>query len=126
MTEQENGYKIRSFTDLRAWKEGHKLVLAIYSTTDRFPMKEQFGLSTQMRRAAVSITSNIAEGFCRSTAKDKRQYYIRAEGSLIELQNQLLIAWDVGYTNDDAFRKNAHQTVSVHKLINGLKRIKDL
>lgn len=117
--------KIKSFTDLRAWREAHQLVLMIYRATESFPAKEQFGLTIQMRRAAVSITSNIAEGFCRSTAKDKRQYYIRSEGSLIELQNQSLIARDIAYLSGEVFGEIANQTVNVHKLINGLKRVVD-
>lgn len=67
----ESKDKIRTFSDLNAWKEGHKLVLEIYRITEKFPNKEQFGLISQMRRAAVSITSNIAEGFSRNTSKDK-------------------------------------------------------
>lgn len=117
--------KITSFTDLYAWKEGHKLVLKIYETTEHFPQKEIFGLTSQMRRAAVSITSNIAEGFSRNTNKDKCQLYMIAQGSLTELQNQLLIARDIGYIKEEDFRGIAEQTVTVNKLINGLKRIRD-
>ena len=60
-----NGSKIQSFTDLNTWKEGHRLVLMIYEITKEFPREEMFGLNNQLRRAAVSITSNIAEGFSR-------------------------------------------------------------
>lgn len=70
--------KIKSFTDLRAWREGHKLVLMIYKETENFPSKEIFSLTNQMRRAAISITSNIAEGFSRNTAKEKYQFYSMA------------------------------------------------
>ena len=117
--------KIKSFTDLNAWKEGHKLVLMIYKNTDAFPQKEVFGLTNQMRRSVVSITSNIAEGFSRATDKDKVQFYSIAQGSLTELQNQLLIARDVGYIKEEIFREIANQTITVSKLINGLKRIRN-
>lgn len=119
------GDKIRSFTDLFSWKEGHKLVLLVYSCTENFPNKEIFGLTNQMRRAAVSVTSNIAEGFSRKTTKEKLQFYSMAYGSLTELQNQLIIARDVKYLNKDVFKKVADQTVVVAKLLNGLKRIKN-
>ena len=67
--------KIKSFVDLDAWKEGHKLVLVIYNLTKAFPHEEAFGLNSQMRRCAVSITSNIAEGFSRQSYKEKIQFY---------------------------------------------------
>lgn len=117
--------KIKSFTDLYAWQEGHRLVLVIYNLTDKFPKKEIFGLSNQIRRASVSVTSNIAEGFSRSTNKDKAQFYSMALGSLTEVQNQLIIARDVGYMSKNDFLKVAEKTISVAKLINGLKRIKN-
>lgn len=119
----KNG-KITSFTDLFAWKEGHKLVLMIYRATDVFPPKEQFGLISQMRRAALSVTSNIAEGFSRATVNDKVQFYTISQGSLTERQNQLLVAKDVEYLQNDDFKMIADQTVIVNKLINGLRRIK--
>lgn len=89
--------KITSFTKLNAWKEGHTLVLIIYRTTKIFPKEEFFGLINQMRRCSVSITSNIAEGFSRNSWKEKLQFYSMVLGSLTELQNQLIIARDVGY-----------------------------
>ncbi len=115
-----NNEKIKSFTDLEAWKEGHKLVLMIYETTKRFPKEEIFGLINQLRRAAVSITSNIAEGFSRKTSKDKNHFYLISLGSLTETQNQILVAKDVKYLNQEDFNKIAQQTVLVSKLINGL------
>lgn len=112
--------KITNFKDLYAWQEGHKLVLLIYKITEQFPPKEQFGLTNQMRRAAVSVTSNIAEGFSRRSYKDKSQFYSMSLGSLTELQNQLLVAKDIGYLGASAFEKTSDQTITVSKLINGL------
>lgn len=112
--------KITSFTQLIAWKKGHKLVLKIYSLTDNFPEKERFGLTSQLRRAAVSITSNIAEGFYRSSKLEKRQFYLISLGSVGEIQNQLMIARDIGYIDNENFSKAAVESVVVHKLINGL------
>lgn len=116
----ENKDKIHSFTDLDAWKEGHKLVLTIYQVTKNFPKEEIFGLINQIRRCAVSITSNIAEGFSRQSFKEKVQFYSMALGSLTELQNQLLIAKDVKYLPVDEFQEIADLTIKVHKIINGL------
>lgn len=112
--------KIRSFTDLEVWKRGHALVIAIYKITQTFPKEEQFGLTNQIRRASVSITSNIAEGFSRNSYKDKVQFYRVALGSLTEVQNQLLIAKDVGYLSSEKFEEIVAQTVIISKLCNGL------
>ncbi len=112
--------KIKSFTDLNAWKEGHRLVLMIYEITKGFPKEEVFGLIPQIRRCAVSITSNIAEGFSRQSYKEKVRFYSIALGSTTELQNQLLIAKDVGYITQEKFQNIAKQSVKVHKITNGL------
>lgn len=114
--------KIRSFTDLDAWKEGHKLVLMTYKITRSFPKEEIFSLVNQMRRCVVSITSNIAEGFSRKSAKEKEQFYAISRGSLTELQNQLLISRDVGYIGNETFQEIANQTVKVQKILSGLTR----
>lgn len=116
----ENGAKIQSFTGLIAWQEGHKLVLMVYKATKNFPKEEMFGIVNQMRRAVISITSNIAEGFSRKTLKDKNNFYSMARGSLTEIQNQLIASRDIGYMSKDDFNHIAEQTVLVHKLINGL------
>ncbi len=114
------GDKIKSFTDLNAWKEGHRLVIMIYDITKKFPKEELFGLVNQLRRCAVSITSNIAEGFGRQGGREKIQFCFIARGSVIELQNQILVARDVGYITDSEFKEVADQSVIVHKLVNGL------
>lgn len=111
---------IVSFTDLQAWKEGHRLVLLIYKITKEFPKEELFGLTSQMRRSAVSITSNIAEGFSRNSRKEKVQFYATALGSTTELQNQLLIARDVEYLSKEDFNLAANLSVVVAKITNGL------
>ena len=112
--------KIRTFTDLNAWKEGHILVLIIYKETKSFPKEEVFGLVSQMRRCVVSITSNIAEGFSRQSYREKAQFYSMAQGSVTELQNQLLVARDIGLITNERFQEIAKQSIKVHKIINGL------
>jgi four helix bundle protein len=112
--------KIRDFTDLNAWKEGHVLVLMIYKITKNFPKEEMFGIISQMRRSAVSITSNIAEGFGRQSYKEKVYFYYLAQGSLIELKNQVIICKDIQYINNDIFNEITNQANLAHKLLQGL------
>ena len=112
--------KIKSFRDLSSWQEAHKLVIMIYNITKNFPKQEMFGIISQMRRAAVSISSNIAEGFSRQTYKDKVQFYFMGQGSLTELQNQLLIAKDLRYLKEKDYNETINQSIKVQKLINGL------
>ncbi len=111
--------KIRSFTDLIVWQEGHKLVILVYMTTKKFPREELYSLTDQMRRAVSSITANIAEGFGRQTYKEKLQYYFQAQGSLTELKNFILIAKDVGYLEENDFKKLADQSNLTHQLLQG-------
>lgn len=118
---------IQSFTDLKTWQQAHKLVIAIYRMTKEFPREEQFALGDQLRRAAVSITLNIAEGFSRQYSKEKVQFYRTALASLAEIQNQILIAKDVGYISPNTFKEAADLSVIVSKLLNGLiKKTKTL
>ncbi len=113
-------HKIVKFTDLNAWKEGHRVVLQIYSLTRHFPKEEMFGLTNQMRRCVVSITSNIAEGFSRQTYKEKAQFYSISLGSVTELQNQSIISRDVGYISNEDFSQVEFRLTTLHKIINGL------
>ena len=112
--------KIAEFTDLESWKQSHILVLLTYKITSKFPYHEKLALSSQMQRAAVSITSNIAEGFGRQTLKEKIQFYFLAHGSLTELKNQLIIAKDLGYTNETTFQEATEQLITSQKLLRGL------
>ncbi len=111
---------MKSFMDLNAWKEGHKLVLEIYKLSKEFPKEEVFALVSQIRRAVVSITSNLAEGFSRNSYKEKSQFYSIALGSLTEIQSQLFIAKDINYISKEKFDSITAQTIIVSKLINGL------
>ncbi len=119
-----NKNKIESFTDLYACKVEHELVMLIYKETENFPKKETFYLVSQMRRAIISITSNIAEGFSHNSPKEKFQFYNITQESTTELQNQILIARDVDYINRNVFNNIAQQTITVAKLLYGLKKIK--
>ena len=112
--------KIRDFTDLKVWQEGHKLVLLVYKTTRGFPREETYSLIDQMRRAVSSITSNVAEGFGRQTYKEKIQFYYIAQGSLTELKNQLFISKDIGYVENEDFLRLESQLRSTHQLLQGL------
>ena len=113
---------IKNFTDLETWKQGHAFLLVVYKITKSFPADEQFELTSQLRRAVVSVTSNIAEGFSRTSYGDKAHFFTIAHGSLTEVQNQLLVARDVGYISQKGFEIIAEQSIAVHKLLNGLIR----
>lgn len=113
---------IQEFTDLNVWKVAHGLVISIYLMVRNFPKFEQYGLSDQMRRAAVSVTSNIAEGFGRQGMKEKLQFYFMAQGSLTELKNQMFVARDVGYIENDTFDQIQNQVGDVYRLLRGLMR----
>lgn len=115
----ENKVKIKSFTDLIVWQEGHKLAILIYKETKVFPKEEIYSLTNQMRRAATSVTSNIAEGFGRHTYKEKVQFYYQAQGSLTELKNQILLAHDIGYLSKDKLFTLGEQANITHQLLQG-------
>jgi four helix bundle protein len=87
----------RTFRDLVVWQKAHAFVLAVYSLTPGFPRHETYGLSMQLRRAAVSIPANIAEGFRRRGKQDKARFMNIAEGSLEECRYYLILARDLGY-----------------------------
>ena len=115
---------IRSYQDLAAWQKSYQLVLEIYGITRAFPTDERFGLTQQLRRAAVSVPSNVAEGWGRSTRSEYARYVEMARGSTYELQTQLKIASGLGYLPTD---HGIHeQAAEVERIINGLvKALKD-
>ncbi|HSX31490.1 MAG TPA: four helix bundle protein [Candidatus Saccharimonadales bacterium] len=112
--------KIASFTQLDAWKSAHVLRLSVYAMIGGFPPEERYALADQLRRAAISVGSNIAEGFSRRTAGDKAHFYTMAQGSLTEVQDQLVLARDLQYITELQFRDLADKSVVAHKLITGL------
>lgn len=118
--DQEISQSAKVFTDLRVWQKGHKIVLHIYKITKSFPREEQYGLVSQLQRAAVSITSNIAEGFGRFGDADKRRFYVMAYGSLIELHNQVLIARDIQYITAEVSLETADMIVDLQKPLSKL------
>ena len=113
-----NTDKIRTFEDLIVWKKSHDLTLEIYKITKDFPSEEKFGLVSQMRRAAVSIPANIAEGFKRRGSKDKIHFYNISQGSLGELQYYLILVKDLGFKVDLA--KINSLILEIGKMLNGL------
>ena len=92
--------KIEKFEDLDVWKKAHRLVLEIYRITKDFPIEERYCLVSQMRRSAVSIPANIAEGFKKRTLKDKSNFYNISQGSLEELRYYIILTSDLGYLRD--------------------------
>ena len=87
----------RSFRDLVVWQKAHRWVLSVYTLTAKFPKQEIYGLTAQMRRAAVSVPANISEGFRRRGKADKARFFNIAEGSLEESRYYLILAQDLGY-----------------------------
>ncbi|MFA6278860.1 MAG: four helix bundle protein [Candidatus Paceibacterota bacterium] len=112
--------KIRTFKDLNAWKKSHELVIKTYLLTKNFPKEELFGIVNQMRRAAVSIPSNIAEGFSRNSYKEKVQFYSIARGSLTELESQCLIARDLHYIASGDYSEIEDMLLQVNKILSAL------
>ena len=118
-----------SYRDLIAWKKGMQLVGAIYDATDSFPQHEIYGLTSQLRRAAVSIPSNIAEGQAHYTNRDFTRFLRLARGSLAETETQILIAQDRRYLPREHADKLIGQTDELGRvlsgLINSMKKLED-
>ena len=106
--------------DLKVWQVSVSLAVEVYALTKAFPSEEKFGLTSQMRRAAVSIPSNIAEGAARRSQKEFLQFLSIAAGSASELSTQLLISEKIGLLTDLAAEKNKAQIERVLRLIHGL------
>jgi len=113
---------IKEFTDLVVWQEGHRLAILIYTVTKSFPREEVYSLIDQTRRAASSVTANIAEGFGRNTMKDKMQFFYIARGSLTELKNHILLARDINYLSGVKSKEILDQIMQVERLLHGLIR----
>ena len=96
---------MKNFKDIVAWQRCYELTLLIYDITRRFPIEEEFGLKSQLRRAAVSTISNIAEGFKRIGKKDSIKFYNISQASLEEIKCQILLSYDLEFINMDFFKK---------------------
>jgi len=110
---------IKSFEELPVWEDSRKFANKIYNLTKKFPNKENFGLTSQITRAAVSVGSNIAEGFDRFSKKDFVRFLIIARGSISEVQNDLYIALDLKYINKNDFVEIYALAKELGKQING-------
>ncbi len=109
--------RVSHFRQLKVWQEAHKLVLMVYQVTEDYPGDERFGLVSQMRRAAVSIPANIAEGFKRRGIQDKIRFYNISEGSLEEIKYFFILSKDLGYISSDT--DLIAQSETVGRLLNG-------
>jgi len=107
---------------LIVWQKSHELVLKVYEITKGFPKDEQFGLVSQMRRAAVSVPSNIVEGKARGSSKDYKRFLLMARGSLEEVKYQLLLAKDLSYIDSSEYNHILSSADEVGRLLNGLIR----
>lgn len=112
--------KINSYKDLLVWQKSINLVEKVYLVTKIFPKDEIFGLTSQIKRSAISIPSNIAEGTGRSTRKDYLQFLHIAYGSLLELETQLLIAKNLGFAKQEEYGMLAEQILEISKMLKSL------
>ncbi|MEF9426554.1 MAG: four helix bundle protein [Candidatus Mariimomonas ferrooxydans] len=110
--------KAKSFKDLVVWQKAHEFVIKIYKITKLFPSEERFGLISQMRRSAVSIPANVAEGFVKRGIKDKNNFYNIAQGSLAELRYYLILSKDIGYLREN--KELLLEADSIGRLLNRL------
>jgi four helix bundle protein len=118
VTEEER--RGRSYKDLVAWRKAMELVGEIYRMTQGFPQKELYGLTSQLRRAAVSVPSNIAEGQGRLSKGEFHQFLGHARGSLMEVETQVLIAQDLGYLDKTSTEKLLGKAAELGRVLNGL------
>lgn len=112
---------VKCFRDLDVWQKAHKFVLDIYQVTADYPRSEQFGLINQMRRAAVSICANIAEGNKKST-KDYLRFLDISQGSLEESKYYLLLSCDLGYFTNEQFKQKYSEAEDIGRMLNALSR----
>jgi four helix bundle protein len=112
----------QNYKDLVVWQKGIALAKAIYQLTSKFPAEEKFGLVAQMRRAAVSIPSNIAEGQARHTTGEFIQFISHAEGSTAELETQLILSIELTFATKDKARAEFILLDDIRRMLNGLRR----
>lgn len=114
--------KPQNYKDLVVWQKGIELAELIYQLTAKFPAEEKFGFVSRMRRAAISIPSNIAEGQARHTTGEFIQFISHAEGSVAELNTQLILAVELGFSASDATASAVKLIEDLRRMLNGLRR----
>jgi len=114
--------KVSDFTDLETWKVARTLRKEMYRLTSVFPHDEKYGLSAQIRRAASSVTSNLAEGYGRFSFQENLQFSRQSRGSVYELRDHLTTALDAGYISEDTYKELDAMAISVIRLVNGYIR----
>ncbi|MFL5598531.1 MAG: four helix bundle protein [Gemmatimonadaceae bacterium] len=114
--------RVQTYRDLRVWNTAVELTLEVYRITEAFPRSEQFGLTAQLRRAAVSVASNIAEGHSRSTRGEYRNFLSTARGSAREVEVQLFLAEQIGYVQAPILTKARDHCDAISRMITNLKR----
>ena len=119
---EQKGHKSRSYRDLEVWKLSIDFVKKVYQVTHNFPDSEKFGLINQIRRAAVSIPSNIAEGQGRNSTKEFKQFLAISLGSLAELETQLIIAKEIEYLTQNGLDALLSPLDRIRKMIKGLSK----
>lgn len=111
---------LKSYKDLDVWKKAYKFCIQIYNLTKSFPEEERYGLASQMRRAAVSIPCNIAEGYGRRTKKEYIQFLYVAYGSVCELETQTMLVSDLGYINSEIMTSFQQDFRDVERMLKAL------
>ena len=118
----EEAKKPKSYKDLLVWQKGMALAKFVYKLSARFPVDERYGLISQVRRAAVSVPSNIAEGQTRHTTKEFLQFLSHAQGSLAEVETQLMLSVDLGFANQEGIAPGLKEIDEIQKMIVALKK----
>ena len=113
---------IYSFEKLEVWQDARNLTRTIYKITRKFPDDEKYGISNQMRRAAISVSSNIVEGSYRTTSKDKSNFMTISYSSLMELLNQTIVSYDLLYLNEDEYNDIRKLIEKVSNKLNSLTK----
>ena len=116
--------RMRNFQELLVWQKSHELTLKIYQVSGSFPKEEVFGLSSQIRRSASSIPTNIAEGCGRNSNAEMKRFLVISTGSCSELEYQIMLAKDLGYLSDTLFKELPENVITIRKMIHSfIKRI---
>ncbi|MBO0356566.1 four helix bundle protein [Hymenobacter sp. BT186] len=110
---------MKEYTELKVWQKARLLTNSVYEVTRGFPKDELFALTNQMRRCAISIPSNLAEGCGRNHARDSLQFFFIARGSLYELETQFYLALDQSYLTQEAFNNSMSQLIECRRLLSG-------